>query len=175
MEVTSEAVSQKLHRLTKVSRYAQWFFAAASTVPIIVALVAFCAIAFDANAAPVAIERLIQLIPAAIPMIILSVVFIVCASLLHDIALGKTPFSLKQARRIRVIGWMFILYAFCDSITNFSLIASPVGQTAAGFAHEDAPAFGVNLTAIGLAAVFFCFSAIFKYGSLLQEVSDDTI
>ena len=74
-----------------------------------------------------------------------------------------------------MIAELFLAYSLCDAIANNVWIAEQAGDTAVRIRHQDSPLMGINVTTIAISIMFFCFSAIFKYGSLLQEVSDDTI
>ncbi len=175
MEVTSEDVSVQFAKLKSVSRIAACCFAALTALAAIFAVAALVVIAFTATSAHTDGESALSYIPACVQMVILPVILGVCTSLFKCIGQGVSPFNSKQARNMRIIGWLFVVYALCDNIANNASISSVIAGTPVSVDHQDTPFFGVNIFMLAIGVVFFCFSAIFKYGSLLQEVSDDTI
>lgn len=103
-------------------------------------------------------------------------------TMFHDMSQGISPFTIVQARRLKIASVLFTLHAI------FSLIVSPVVLSAAnlkgasiGFAVGIAPAevssslIPINVGDIVLAIVLFCAALIVEYGSLLQKLSDDTL
>lgn len=89
-----------------------------------------------------------------------------------DSARGESPFTLMQVKRLRITAALLILYTvaeFAVSLGASFMIASgsAIGQGGSVVTLDAAP--------IVAAAVIFAFSFVFKYGVLLQELSDETL
>ena len=173
-EITSEQVSATFAQLQRGSKYAAVVFTVLAAVPIaclIGASIVICPQFEDGSLASMAS----MLVSVCAQMIILSAIFATCANMLGCIAKGQSPFCRKNICLLNMIAALFLAYSFCDTITNNIWLTEQVGDTAVRIVHQDSPSMGINVTMIAISIMFFCFSAIFKYGSLLQEVSDDTI
>ena len=99
--------------------------------------------------------------------IAMAVVFVMLIRLFSDASEGRSPFTMAQVKRLRVIATALAGYSIVEFMMTFS---SPL---VAGKMEASTPT--LNLFPIVAAAVVFAFSFVFKYGVLLQEFSDDTL
>ncbi len=111
-----------------------------------------------------------------IGLFINSAILFLSGLIFRDIALGNTPFSLKQAKRIRAIAWLLLAYTAIDAILPTGVFvgqASSDASVSAGHLAASSPTIQVG--SLIVAIVFFFLSSVFKYGVKLQELSDDTV
>ena len=81
-----------------------------------------------------------------------------------DMAHGESPFTLSHARRISIIGWLFVAAAIGD------LLFSP------GFLSMfENLALPIDIGAVLGAVCCFSISAIWRYGALLQDQTEDLV
>lgn len=109
---------------------------------------------------------------------ILVMVFWVASNIFKDISRGRSPFTLKNAKRITYLGWAMILIAVVELIVSpgfFAAVHAP-GFDVAAILTDDAESLLIPVDVKPIVLAFICFglSCIFEYGSLLQQVSDET-
>lgn len=95
----------------------------------------------------------------------------VCVTLIKvfsDASKGRSPFTMLQVRRLRVVSAFFLVYAVLEVVLT-SVVPFMAGGVDEGFVPT------LNLFPFVASAVIFAFSFVFKYGVLLQEFSDETI
>lgn len=96
-----------------------------------------------------------------------------------EIANGSTPFSARNAKRIRLVGWILIAEAALELVVSpgfFSLIN--IQGFDVGFIPQSGityPVLPINIQALVFAGVCFSLALIFEYGSLLQRLADEII
>lgn len=117
---------------------------------------------------PVTPIALINFIFCGLAMVIICVTLI---QIFSDASKGRSPFTLLQVRRLRLVSATLLAYAVLEF--GMTLCASFMQQDSSGFPMHGTPT--LNLFPIVAAAVVFAFSFVFKYGVLLQEFSDDTL
>ncbi len=96
----------------------------------------------------------------------------------NDIAALRSPFSRHQANRFRLAGVLMVIkFALLLVASILPEAAVQVGEVSFGFpAVSDAPGSPVlDFSSLLWAVVLFGLSYIFQYGTLLQELSDDTV
>lgn len=94
----------------------------------------------------------------------------------RDMAKGESPFTIKQANRIRIIAWLLLAYALLEAfLPTGVLLYQSYGGGAYGIEHNATFSPSIKVGSIIVATVFFFLSSIFKYGVKLQELSDDTV
>lgn len=107
------------------------------------------------------------------------VVGAICLSLIKifsDSAKGESPFVLQQVKVLRFISIMLVLYAVTEFLVSAGAAFMKVDGFGFGYASvANGPMVTFNLAPIIAAAVVFAFSFVFKYGVLLQELSDETL
>ncbi len=99
--------------------------------------------------------------------------------ILSDIIVGESPFTNRLVKHLRVTGIFFLLFAIAESLLSVGFyFASEVpifNIYMSGNQATDSFIIHINVSALIIAFIFFAFSAIFKYGVLLQEHSDETL
>ena len=122
---------------------------------------------------------LFSIIPLLLVYAISLCTLFVLNSIFKNISENNSPFNEKHARRIRYIGWLLLANAAIETIASLNAVPvlyvgnailayEPSGGTAPLDVYIDAES-------VVLALVCFCLSLIFKYGALLQTLSDDTV
>jgi len=111
--------------------------------------------------------------------ILVITLFVVTLKIFSDIKAGETPFSLKQVKRLRIVGTAFLAFALLDLLISSVYFFGPeiIGQYSGVILNSgiDSSFIHVNLAAVIAALACYGLSVIFKYGILLQELSDDTL
>lgn len=109
-------------------------------------------------------------------MVLLASVLLLSSGMFSDIAKGMSPFSDKQVRRLRVISALFLIAFFADALIPLGSAAIGSGASLETRAVADEYlSFKVNPLILSCSIFFFALSFVFKYGSLLQSLSDDTV
>lgn len=104
-------------------------------------------------------------------------------NMLGELSTARTPFTIKNARRLRFMALVLVLYSVLESLLSFvdSEFALSIddGQhiQVGNLVHDFAANAGTTLDLFPLviAAVFFALSFVFQYGVLLQQQSDETL
>lgn len=89
-----------------------------------------------------------------------------------DTSKGHSPFTMLQVKRLRLIAISLLAYGVLEFVMTCS--AAFMNQ---GWAGSSAGSVSPTLNFFPLvaAAVVFAFSFVFKYGILLQKLSDETL
>lgn len=116
------------------------------------------------------------LIPMLLSVITSCAVLFVIAKVFEDISKGSSPFTFIQSKRIGLVGGLLVAGVVVEAFISpdFSSMVSVNGADF-GFdatLRENPTVFINRLYLIG-AIVCFCLSYVFKYGALLQRLSDD--
>ena len=111
--------------------------------------------------------------------IMVCILLIVTLRVFSDIVAGETPFTMKQVRRLRIAGTVLIAFSLIDTLisASFYFITDIAGQYSGVIASSgiDSSFIHIDLTSIIAALACYGLALIFKYGILLQELSDDTL
>lgn len=113
--------------------------------------------------------------------LILLIVWVI-RSCFSDISKGSSPFTPKQVFRLRILALLFLAHAALTTLSSPALLSIlglshvtlgvMVGTMSPGGQSNFIP---INMGDIVLAIVLFCAALIVEYGSLLQQLSDDTV
>ncbi len=119
-----------------------------------------------------------------------EVVYVICCGLMvilllfaaarsfSDIVNGESPFTMKQVNRFRFAALLLVLLAIVDAIlsTNFLYGFDVAGFNVAAYGgHEMGQAkVNVNMMLLFFSAMLFGVSVLFRYGVLLQRLTDET-
>lgn len=177
-----ERIQSALTRVVRVSKVAKYVFVSILAAYCLVAIAVFIMAApsfygavSDTSAVPFTLLRLLAtLMAAATP----AVVFYTIARLFDDISKGNSPFTLAQARRMQVIGVLLLLGVVLGNVLPLIPVPySEIGDLSAGIFSASSSSAGVKieLTSVLWAIVCFSFSYVFRYGALLQQLSDETV
>ena len=124
--------------------------------------------------------------PASFAKMLLEVLLI-CGIILiikrsfGDIAQGNSQFSRLQAKRLRIVAVLLLAHALLTTIVSPGILSiagtgeATVGVAIGAVAGEADKLIPINAGDIVLAVVLFCAALIVEYGSLLQQLSDDTL
>lgn len=108
--------------------------------------------------------------------IVLALLLLTFIGIFSDVVKGKPPFAMPQVKRLRIIAGLLVVYAVIDFAVTANATLFQYDNLVSGYisttGNEIIP---INLAPIFGAAVVFAFSFVFKYGILLQELSDETI
>lgn len=108
--------------------------------------------------------------------VVIAVMLVVFIMIFSDTSKGQSPFVMKQVKRLRIIALMLVLYAVFDSAISFNASFLHFSWSMANFISVgNNPFTTINFAPLIAAAVLFAFSFVFKYGVLLQELSDETL
>ena len=98
---------------------------------------------------------------------------------LSDIEKGESPFSMRQVRRIRVVALIFMVYVVVEavfSIGQTTLVESGSLMVKYSVTSVNSnPTLSINFGMLSAAAILYCLSLVFEYGTLLQQLSDETL
>lgn len=108
--------------------------------------------------------------------IFVTILFKLITNVFRDVAKGSTPFTLMQVRRIRIAALIIALDALVGTVFSPGFIyAMQVGGINIGYTVIGQPSVPIDLGEILTAICLFCLSFVFKYGVLLQRLSDETL
>jgi len=104
---------------------------------------------------------------------------IVALRIFSDIVAGESPFILKQVKRFNWVGILFLFYTALEALLSVSFSYSLFGEGdfygIVGGSNVATSFIKVNALTFIAAIVCFGLAVIFKYGVLLQQISDDTL
>lgn len=106
----------------------------------------------------------------------IAIMFIVFIKILSDVSKGESPFTMMQVKRLHMIAGLLLLYGVLDFAVSLNTAAAQLSGLDTGYISVNGNAIVfLNFAPLIAAAVVFAFSFVFKYGVLLQELSDDTL
>lgn len=97
----------------------------------------------------------------------------------NDVAKGESPFSMRQVKRIRLAAFLFLAYVILEMLFpsgQSSLVQQGNFMVNYWVADKsDHVSIQINFGMLGAAIIFYCLSLVFEYGTLLQQLSDETL
>lgn len=112
-----------------------------------------------------------------ISSILVIVMLSILAKILYEPIIGKSPFSSKQPKRFIELGITVFAKFAVDMLTPL-FVASEFSQNIA-INYAPLPNSGqildINITLLLFSLIFVSLSVVFKYGTLLQKLSDETV
>lgn len=117
-----------------------------------------------------AVSRLLAAGVVAVLIVILSKAF-------QDVSESQSPFTIKQAKRIMLMGLILILNVAVEAISSaFAPIASEYAGVNVAFVSAPLTTnLHIDVMSLVAAIVCFCLSYLFRYGALLQWLQDETL
>lgn len=113
---------------------------------------------------------------ASLVMLVLALAFLILSGMFADIAKGRSPFVPKQAKRLRFVALCLFVLFLLDVVIPEGTSVIRSGQYAdLHVSDADETMIGFNPLILSCSIFFFALSFVFKYGSLLQSLSDDTV
>lgn len=179
-EVTSRDVEASLERISKANKLASvilflvaGLWLAGSLFGSIVLLVGYC---FPGNSFATMTGDVFYSVIMALIGLLLFFVLVIVGLMFRDIGEGETPFSDKQVKRLRIIALLLVFYVFVDALQSGSADGLlHVGDLKLHVSFTERPLTKINVGMLAGALVCFCMSSVFRYGLLLQLVSDDVV
>ena len=110
---------------------------------------------------------IVMLLSAA--LLVLAAVYVlllVAGNLFKHIKAENTPFTRGNARRLRLLGALFIVFWLCGMVLSYFLGSQIVQQLAL---PTDRVSIAVNLLPLGIGLVFFFLAAVFTFGRAQGE------
>jgi hypothetical protein len=110
---------------------------------------------------------IVMLLSAA--LLVLAAVYVlllVAGNLFKHIKAEDTPFTRGNARRLRLLGALFIVFWLCGMVLSYFLGSQIVQQLAL---PTDRVSIAVNLLPLGIGLVFFFLAAVFTFGRAQGE------
>lgn len=175
-------IESSLLRARKVSRVAHVVFMVMLAANLLVAALLFgCSIAtiFAPGLVPGMVSFGLGSVPLLFSRMIACLVLYALARSFENIAEGDSPFTLAQSKRLFAIGCLMLAGVVAEALAFGSpapFMAVP-GVVDFGYTIDQGQPGTVYLNAAYLAGalISFCLSFVFKYGALLQQLSDDTV
>jgi hypothetical protein len=168
-------IKESLESAKKISKYASMSFRVIMIGYILVQTIFFCSSVFAFASSSIASSDLIwvvlRLLTMSLSIVAGILIFAALMQVFGNISTGNSPFTIKQARILSLIGWFLV----ADAILVALISMTPLPEMKIGILTLGLESPRLDLTSIIGAIVFFCFSYTFKYGSLLQQLSDDTV
>lgn len=121
--------------------------------------------------------HLIYAVPVAVSAFISIYILYVIGSICNSIRHGSSPFTIHTSRQIKVVSFLllasFVLQAVVSVIPfdDYSLGVMRIGLAKQG----DGVVADLSVSTLVASVVGFVLSYVFKYGALLQQLSDDTV
>ena len=173
-------IESSLLRARKLSRVARIAFMA-----MFAANLAFAALVFGssivATFAPDLVPGMrpfgLDVVPRLLAVAIACAILFALARSFKDIAEGGSPFTLAQSKRLFVIGCLMLGGVVAEALAfGNPAPAISVAEVHVGYDDLAAPdTIYLNAAYLAGALISFCLSFVFKYGALLQQLSDDTV
>lgn len=111
----------------------------------------------------------------ALELLLFAIAIWALSSICKNVFCGSTPFSLSQVRRIRFVALCIFLLAFVDFFVSQGSVSFVYSGMEMGLFSYFEDSSRLNIAALISSAALFLLSFVFKYGVLLQSVSDDTV
>ena len=110
---------------------------------------------------------IVMLLSAALLVLAAAyVLLLVAGNLFKHIKAEDTPFTRGNARRLRLLGALFIVFWLCGMVLSYFLGSQIVQQLAL---PTDRVSIAVNLLPLGIGLVFFFLAAVFTFGRAQGE------
>jgi len=121
--------------------------------------------------------HLLYAVPVAVSAFINIYILYVIGSICDSIRHGSSPFTMHTSRQIKVVSFLllasFVLQAVVSVIPfdGYSLGVMRIGLAK----QEDGVVADLSISTLLASVIGFVLSYVFKYGALLQRLSDDTV
>lgn len=121
--------------------------------------------------------HLLYAVPVAVSAFINIYILYVIGSICNSIRHGSSPFTMHASRQIKVVSFLllasFVLQAVVSVIPfdGYSLGVMRIGLAKQG----DGVVADLSISTLVASVIGFILSYVFKYGALLQQLSDDTV
>lgn len=172
-------IEQSIARMRRLGRWLSWLFTAFFVgVCGVLATVAVVTVPRVVAGEFADLSGTVSIFTPVLDCVIWGAGALILRAVSVDMARGASPFTVQHARSIRLMGWLLLLEAVLElafspgflsiALGAFQLVGFPGRMVEAASIPIDA---GVILGAI----VCFSMSAIWHYGALLQEQTEDLV
>ena len=96
----------------------------------------------------------------------------------HGHGSWRIAFTLSHARRISIIGWLFVAAAIGDLLFSpgfLSIVIGPFDLLGNAYSMFENLVLPIDIGAVLGAVCCFSISAIWRYGALLQDQTEDLV
>lgn len=103
---------------------------------------------------------------------------LIVSNITKDVSRGHSPFTLKHARQIKVLSLLFLIIAVLELIFSSGFISITIGSLtiySSTLPVFDSPSFPIDIFAFVASIAIYSLSIVWKYGSILQLQSDETV
>lgn len=108
---------------------------------------------------------------------VIGALLLLSISVFSDVAKGEPPFSLKQAARLRAVGLLFAALVVVEAVLSYGFVYTaevPNAPLQVYVAGAEQGRVEINVMAAFFAIMLLGLSMVFRYGALLQRLSDET-
>ena len=91
---------------------------------------------------------------------------------------SETPFTEKQADRLRFIAFLALMFALLEFAFTLGVtfeVVPRIGYDVIVNRGSTEPVISINVGVLVFSAIMYSLSAIFRYAALLQQLSDETV
>lgn len=109
---------------------------------------------------------------------IVVVLYLILVHIFEDTIHGKSPFTMKQVGRLKSAALALVVYAVLGMILGYCSALLQMNGFSSGYIPSEGSEnviMTIDFSPLIAAAAVFAFSYVFKYGVLLQELSDETL
>lgn len=101
------------------------------------------------------------------------VLLYVAVAVFRDVAESQSPFSIAQAKRLKVLAVLLLTYAVIEAVISVGPFHATVGIV--DIDYITAPSLYLDIKLVIASIACFCLSYVFRYGALLQWLQDETL
>ena len=122
-------------------------------------------------------RHLLYAVPVAVSAFINVYILYVIGSIFDSMRHGDTPFTMRISCQIKIVSFLLLAAFVLQTIVSmvpfdgYSLGVMKIGLAK----QEDGVVANVSISTLIASLIGFVLSYVFKYGALLQQLSDDTV
>ena len=121
--------------------------------------------------------HLLYAVPVAVSAFINIYILYVIGSICNSIRHGSSPFTMHTSRQIKVVSFLLLAsFALQAVVSVIPFDGYSLGVMRIGLAKQgDGVVADLSISTLVASVIGFILSYVFKYGALLQQLSDDTV
>lgn len=178
----AKRIVESLARVGKIGKFANVALKVFLVMYVVLVIPVFCFSAITVFVSGFPLDDIlwtgVQLVPVACSILTIIFVCITLMQIFNDISKGESPFTIYQSKRLFIVGWLLLASFVFGAIASMAPASyAQIGPISFGlFVPTHNPSgIDLNFGYVLSAVVSYCFSYVFKYGALLQQLSDDTV
>lgn len=145
----------------------------------LIMVIAVCLMSMQTQggASIVAPSGILGILSRVLAVVVVIILLVILSGAFKDVSELQSPFNVKQARRIRVMGIILVINVVVEAVSSiYSPVVSELADVAAGFVSSPVTTnLHIDVMSLVAAIVCFCLSYLFRYGVLLQWLQDETL